>query len=217
MLNIEDTEFYCFENHEDVIKNYIVSYLIREKSNEFTISDDFSFEMRDNYIQVYDVEGYIFIPGLKQLKEFLDKQSFDFDSFSKVVFEMKLERFLDGWWIYFISDVFESQLSYKHSAGQKYLGNLEFWYNRKGSMLIKTYPNSNGYGYISFEVERECFDLDLSRNNHNIYECFPDPKCKNSLSQHDLIRLIQNKKFEEIDKNDYEFYNKSKFIFFKYD
>ena len=218
MLKIEDTEFYCFEGHEDIIKNYIVSYLVREKNQELTHCDLWNFSVFDNHVHLHDIEEDIYIPGLKQLKKFLTEHSFEFNAFSKEVFDLKISRFLNGWWRYFIADVFENQLSFKHKSMKKYLGVFEAWYNRKGSIIVKTNPiQLDKFGYLSYSIERQVFDLDLGRHDNTIHEYFPDPKNRESQNQHELIKLIPNTTFEQINKNDYEFCLSRKFIFYTYD
>lgn len=218
MLKIEDTEFYCFESHEDIIKNYIVSYLVLEKKQELNHCDFGDFSVFDNHVHLHDIEEDIYIPGLKQLQKFLTEHSFEFDTFSKEVFDLKISRFLNGWWVYFISDVFSNQLSFKSEAMKKYYGVFEAWYNRKGNVIVKTNPSQiEKFGYVSYSIDRLIFDLDLGRHDNNNHEYFPDPDDKDSQTQHRRIRLIPNTKFEQINKNDYEFCLTTKFIFYPYD
>lgn len=218
MLKIIETDFYCFESHEDIIRNYIVSYLIREKTHDIIIDESTYFTVHHNHVRVYDYEGDIFVPGLKQLTKCLSESAFDFASFSEEVFELKINRFLKGWWVYFISDVFENQLSFKPTPLKEYLGLFEIWFNRKGNVLVKTSPSGQKkYGTVCFSIDRNVFDLELSRYDLNNQEYFPDPENIESQKSHQSIKLISQNTFDLEDKNDYEFNSVKKFIFSKFD
>lgn len=218
MLKLEEKELYCFEHHDDIINNYIVSYLIREKIDDLIIDEIPYFTTHDNYVRFVHSERDIFIPGLKQLTKCLSESAFDFASFSEEIFELKINRFLNSWWVYFISDVFENQLSFKFTNMQEYLGLFEVWYNRKGNILVKTSPSGQKmYGSIYFSIERRIFDFALSRDDVNNHECFPDPKNIESLKKHKSIKMMSQNIFDAVNKIDYEFHSVKKYIFFKFD
>lgn len=156
MVTITESNYHSFESHHDLVQQYVATYLLMKG-----ITDDWAYQFQTDgdfaYYYKNAEQNKVFIPGLKKLSSFLERDAYEMNDFSNELFELQIDRFLKGYFRIFIYKEIEFlhddiELDYKKT----YIGSTRICYNQKGLIFIKvTLPKFFGNKELYYSMYRE--------------------------------------------------------------